>query len=97
MILLYSMKNPSEAGKTPNADRYGNVSAPAEVTTMESFRFWRMVRLNEPQKKIRPSAMSLRHKLYGSGSCFSMSLRLSAGICSARMFEVSSLRAHKPH
>lgn len=57
---------------------------PAVVTTMESFRFCRMVRLKEPQKKMRPRASSLRHSVKGSGSFCSSSARLSAGIYSAR-------------
>lgn len=74
------MKKASDAGRTQNEARKGRVSAPAVVTMMASFRFCRMVRLKEAQKKIRPRGSSFCQMLIG-GSGSSYSLKLSAGTC----------------
>jgi hypothetical protein len=76
--LQRTMKKASDAGSTPNEASHGSVSAPAVVTTIASFRFCRIVRLKDAQKKISAKGSSLCHReVAPSGS--STSLRCSTG------------------
>lgn len=81
----YSDRNTTEAGSTPRDAKNGSVSAPADVTIIESRRFCRIVRLKLAQKNIIARGTNFCQSVTGSGRFASISFRLSAGTCNQRL------------
>ncbi len=82
----YAKKKASDAGSTQREARKGSASAPAEVTTIASFRLARMVRLKLAQKKMSASGSSFCHSLTGGSALLSdwcTSFIVSMGTCAA--------------